>query len=77
MMDEFLKVQAESGKPGVPGWWDRVLPKLSVEQRASLEQAAASGDIGHRAISLVLGQWGFKVTAAQVGHWRRHHVTRG
>jgi hypothetical protein len=31
--------------------------------------------ISHRVISIVLGQWGFEVTPAQVGHWRRsQHV---
>jgi hypothetical protein len=36
--------------------------------------AARSRGISHRAISIVLGNWGFDVSAAKVGHWRRTHV---
>lgn len=73
-MDEFLQVQSELGTPGVAGWWDRVLPELSEEQRQSLGQAAGNSSISHRTISIVLGRWGHRVTPAQVGHWRRTHV---
>ena len=73
-VDEFREVQAQSKKPGYAGWWDRVIPELSEEQRQSLEQAGADRGISHRTISVVLGKWGFEVTPAMVGHWRRTHV---
>jgi hypothetical protein len=74
MVDEFLQVQNTLGRPGMSGWWEEVLPALSEERRVSLEQAAADRRISHRTVSVVLGQWGFQVSAAQVGHWRRNHV---
>ena len=70
MVDEFEQVQSQA-KPGTQGWWDRVLPDLTPEQAEKLERAAGSRSISHRTISIVLGQWGFDVSAAQVGHWRR------
>jgi hypothetical protein len=73
-VDEFLRVQKEAGKPGTTGWWDRVLPELSDEQRDSLMAAAASKTISHRTISIVLGNWGYEVSAPAIGHWRRTHV---
>lgn len=73
-MDEFVEAQKALKRPGTSGWWDRVLPELSVERRASLEQAATDRSISHRAICVVLARWGFEVTPAQVGHWRRTYV---
>lgn len=73
-VDEFVEVQAQAKKPGTDGWWDRVIPKLTEEQSESLRQAADNRDISHRTISVVLGRWGFEVTPAMVGHWRRTHV---
>jgi hypothetical protein len=73
-VDEFLQVQAEKKGPGVAGWWEAVLPQLSDEQRASLHDAAHTPSISHRTIGIVLGRWGFQVSAAQVGHWRRGYV---
>jgi len=73
-LDEFVEAQASLKGPGAAGWWDRVLPELTGEQLESLEQAAANRSISHRAISIVLGKWGFKVSPAMVGHWRRTHV---
>ena len=72
-MDEFAAVQSEA-KAGTRGWWEHVLPELSDEQAEKLKDAAKSRTISHRTISIVLGQWGFDVTQAQVGHWRRTHV---
>jgi hypothetical protein len=74
MVQEFLDVQATKKGPGVAGWWDDVLPRLSDEQAASLKQAATSPSISHRTISIVLGRWGFEVSPGAVGHWRRNHV---
>jgi hypothetical protein len=73
-VDEFLEVQAGKRGPGVAGWWDDVLPRLSDEQAASLKQAATEPSISHRTISIVLGRWGFEVSPGAVGHWRRNHV---
>jgi len=73
-VDEFMEVQREHGKAGTAGWWDRVLPELSDEQVGSLRAAAVDRNISHRTISIVLGRWGFQVSTAQVGHWRRTHV---
>ena len=70
IMDEFEQVQSQA-KPGTQGWWDRVLPDLTPEQAEKLDGAAGSRSISHRTISIVLGQWGFDVSAAQVGHWWR------
>lgn len=73
-MDEFLQVQSEQRGPGTTGWWDRVIPTLTDEQRQSLEAAGRSRDISHRTISVVLERWGHRVSPAMVGHWRRTHV---
>lgn len=73
-MNEFVEAQREQGKAGVAGWWDRVMPALSEKQAQDLFEAAADRNISHRTISIVLGRWGFPVSASQVGHWRRTHV---
>lgn len=73
-VDEFVEAQSSLKGPGTAGWWDRVLPELTAEQSESLHAAAADRNISHRAISIVLGKWGFKVSPAMVGHWRRTHV---
>ncbi len=73
-MREFLETQESERGPGTVGWWVNVLPQLTDEQRADLLEAAASDRISHRTIGVVLGKWGFEVTQAQVGHWRRQHV---
>jgi hypothetical protein len=72
--DEFREVQAGIKGPGTAGWWHSVLPKLDAVQSEALMQAANSRDISHRTIATVLGRWGFEVTTAQVGHWRRTYV---
>jgi hypothetical protein len=73
-VDEFLQVQDNSKAPGTIGWWETVMPQLTEKQQDDLTQAAAARNITHRTISIVLGQWGHRVSAAQVGHWRRTHV---
>ena len=73
-MDEFTAVQAQIKGPGTTGWWAEVLPALTEKQHDDLMQAAGSKAISHRTISIVLGQWGYRVSATQVGHWRRTHV---
>jgi hypothetical protein len=73
-VEEFIAAQREVSKPGTPGWWDIVLPKLDPKQRESLDAATADRTISHRAIATVLTRWGHKVTEQQVGHWRRTYV---
>ena len=72
--DEFVQVQTGLKGPGTSGWWEDVLPRLDEVQTEALMQAAKSRHISHRTIATVLGRWGFEVTQAQVGHWRRTHV---
>jgi hypothetical protein len=73
-VDEFTAVQSQIKGPGTTGWWEAVIPNLTDKQQADLMAAAGSKAISHRTISIVLGQWGHRVSAAQVGHWRRTHV---
>lgn len=68
-MDEFAAVQASIGKTGVPGWWEKF--DFSDEQMERLRAAGQNPSISHRAISIVLGNWGYKVSPQQVGNWRR------
>ena len=73
-MNVFREVQEENKGPGTVGWWEKVVPELDEDRRNDLLDAARSRDISHRTIAVVLGRWGFDVTVAQVGHWRRTHV---
>jgi hypothetical protein len=73
-VDEFAEVQANLRPSGTVGWWDKVLADLDDRQVESLMNAARSKEITHRTIATVLGRWGFEVSVAQVGHWRRTHV---
>jgi hypothetical protein len=73
-VDVFREVQAGMKAPGSSGWWEQAEAELTPEQWTALLEAAAARDISHRAIAIVLGQWGHDVTVAQVGHWRRTHV---
>jgi len=72
-MDEFAQAQAQR-RPGYAGWWEKVLPLLTDEQRHALDAALANPEIGHTAISTVLRRWGHDVSYQQVGHYRRRHV---
>jgi hypothetical protein len=73
-VDEFRAAQESLKGPGMPGWWDRVLPQLDAGQLERLQAAAADSTISHRAIAVVLGQWGHDVNVAKVSHWRRNRV---
>ena len=73
-MDEFLQAQESLKGPGIVGWWVAVFDALDVDRASSLSAAARDPRISHRAIKTVLRQWGFEVTVAQVGHWRRNYV---
>ena len=72
-MDEFRALQKTMRGPGFVGWWEHVIPELTAAQAADLVDAGKDRRISHRVISIVLGQWGYEVTPAQVGHWRRSH----
>ena len=72
-MQEFIDEQAKI-RTGVAGWWERVIPELTDEQRDGLMAAAESREIRHTAISSVLRKWGHDVSVAQVSHWRRNYV---
>lgn len=73
-MDDFRTLQMSMRSSGCAGWWEDVIPQLDEKRHEDLLGAAADRHISHRVISIVLGQWGFDVSAAQVGHWRRNHV---
>ena len=73
-MDEFLAAQASLKRPGVTGWWEKVLDEVDDERAAALLAAAADPDISHRAIAVVVSGWGFDVSREKVAHWRRNHV---
>ena len=74
-MDEFLQAHLEvTRKAGSRSWYDRVVDRLTDEQREALDTALADPAIGQRAISVVLKRWGFAISVGQVGHYRR---TRG
>lgn len=74
MLNDFEVAQQQERGPGVVGWWERVIPELDEDRRAALLEAGASPAITHRAVAKVLTNWGYPVTPAQVGHWRRNHV---
>jgi hypothetical protein len=69
MLDEFLNVQAGLSRGGPRWWWDDA--DLNDEQRDAVLQAVHRPDVSDRAVQLVLGRWGVKVTQAQVAHLRR------
>jgi hypothetical protein len=74
IVDEFETAQASLKAPGLPGWWEKVIPQLDAARAESLQRAARNRDISHRAISVVLAGWGFDVTPSKVAHWRRNHA---
>jgi len=76
-VDEFRQAQAQLSGAGVRGWWVRAQEELPEDKWQALLDAAASSDITHRAISIVLERWGVKVSPIQVGHWRRTHARAG
>ena len=73
-MSEFVAEQNAQKGPGVTGWWDKVLPELDDQRRQDLIDAGNNSEISHRTIVTVLNRWGFSVSYAQVGHWRRNYV---
>jgi hypothetical protein len=73
-VNEFEQAQANVKGPGVPGWWQQI-GTLDSSQQQSLADAARASKISHRAIATVLTGWGIPVSVAQVGHWRRNHVS--
>ena len=77
MLDEFREVQDSLHSSGVRGWWERAKAQLPEDKWDALLAAGADRTISHRAISMVLERWGVKVSAVQVGHWRRTQVWHG
>jgi hypothetical protein len=72
-MDEFREAQSILKRPhGYKAWWETL--DLTDRQREDLMAAGADPDISHRAILIVLKQWGHKVSLGQIGHWRRTHL---
>jgi transposase len=69
MLDEFLKVQEGLPRGGHRWWWDAA--DLSDDQRAAVVQALARPDVSDKAVHIVLGNWGVKVSKSQVSHLRR------
>ena len=72
-MDEF-ELEQQQTTTGSRGWWEKVMPALDDQQRASLDKALANPDIAHSTISTVLKRWGHSVSYQQVGHFRRRYV---
>jgi hypothetical protein len=72
-VDEFAAAQAQLRKPrGYRAWWETL--SISDEQREQLMAAGANPAISHRAIHIVLKDWGCDVTIGQIGHWRRTNL---
>jgi transposase len=69
MIDEFLKVQQDLPRGGHRWWWNEA--DLSAEQRDAVVQALGRPDVSDKAVQIVLGNWGVKVSRQQVGHLRR------
>jgi len=68
-VSEFREAQATTRK-GTPSWYDRIVPELTDQQRADLDDALADRTIYPRVISMVLTGWGHKVSVSQVS-WHR------
>lgn len=72
-MDEFRKAQEQLKRPnGYRAWWETI--NLTEQQKSDLFAAGADPGISHRAIHMVLADWGCEVTVGQIGHWRRTHL---
>lgn len=72
-MDEFEAAQARLRRPhGYAAWWERL--DLPPERHEQLMAAGSNPAISHRAIYIVLRDWGCDVTLGQIGHWRRTHL---
>jgi len=69
MLDEFLKVQETLPRGGHRWWWDEV--DLSADQKDAVLQALQRPDVSDKAVQIVLGNWGVKVSKSQVSHLRR------
>lgn len=70
-LGEFQAAQASLRRSGYPSWYERVVAQLDADKRAALDAALASQDITARAISKVLGTWGYDVSMAAVSSYRR------
>ena len=73
-IQEFKDVQQQAPKHGNPSWFETYVPQMTDSQREGLMEALNDSSITHTTIAKVLKNWGYKVTANSVGHWRRQHV---
>jgi hypothetical protein len=72
-MEEFREAQSRLKRPsGYKAWWETL--DLTEQQREDLMAAGADSSISHRAILIVLQDWGHKISLGQIGHWRRTHL---
>jgi hypothetical protein len=69
MLDEFLKVQDTLPRGGHRWWWDAV--DLTGDQKDAVVEALGRPDVSDKAVQIVLGNWGVKVSKSQVSHLRR------
>jgi hypothetical protein len=70
-LDEFEAAQSKLRRSGYPSWYERVTSELDAERIAALDAALAAPHLTGRAISIVLKTWGFDVSPATVGTYRR------
>jgi hypothetical protein len=72
-VDEFAAAQAQLRRPhGYKAWWE--LLDITADQYERLMAAGSNPAISHRAIYIVLQEWGCDVTMGQIGHWRRSRL---
>lgn len=72
-MDEFASEQAQQAarRGNAQSWYERVVPQLTDDERAALDQAIASPQITARTIATVLERWGHPVREGTISAWRR------
>lgn len=68
-MSEFREAQRTTRK-GMQSWYDRLVPQLTEQERADLDEALADREIFPRTIQLVLDRWGHRVSPSQIT-WHR------
>ena len=71
-VSEFAQEQERRRRPS--GWYERIAPQLTDEQRTDLDAALADKNISATVISVVLQRWGYEVSMQAVGNHRRRYV---